>query len=442
MRVLVIGGVAAGMSAASKLKRLKPKTEVVVFESGVDVSYGACGMPYYLKGEIDRESKLVARTAEKFRKRGVDVRLEHEAIDLDSEARKVEIRDRRNGTTEWWTYDKLLVASGASPIRLDVAGRGDERVLALGDLADMRRMEPWVERASKAVVVGGGYIGVEIAEALRGRGLEVVMLEKQASVLPAFDAEIASTVEAHLIHQGVDVRTGEGLKSYGNDPFIVHSDLGNGYEADFAVEALGVRPNTAFLEGTGIDRLSNGAIRIDASMRTSLEDVYAAGDCASVRHRLTGEDVHLPLGTHANKTGRLAGRILAGEDVTFDGVIGSSVLKAFDLEVARTGLSESAARDAGFDAGSVSIEAPSHAGYYPGAKKVRLKMVYDKQDCRILGVDMVGAAGVAHRINIAATFITAGMDAETVAKLDLAYAPPFSPVWDPLQTAANQIRCP
>ncbi len=439
MRLIIIGGVAAGMSAASKLRRLDEDAEIIVFEKGDDVSYGACGMPYYISGEIESADSLVARTPDAFRKKGIDVRTRHEVIAIDTERKSVTVA--AGDEEKQYSYDKLLIATGARSLRLDVPGRDDGRIRSLKSLSDARFLkETLTDAYSHIGLIGGGYIGIEMAEALRTMGKRVTMIERESQVLPGFDADMASLVEDTLKAEGVTLKKQETVEAYEQgDSIRIQTDR-DAYEVDFVIESIGVRPDTAFLEGTAIE-MEKGAIKVDEGMETNVRDVYAAGDCALYPHRLLDEHVYVPLGTHANKTGRLLGERLGGLERTFDGVIGSMVLKAFELEVAKTGLTASEAETAGIPFGEVRIKAPSHAGYYPGAKPLHVKWVYHREDCRLLGAQLIGEAGAAHRVNIAATAIQAGMTARTFSQLDLAYAPPFSPVWDPLQIAVNQIKC-
>ena len=445
MRLIVIGAVAGGMSAASKLKRLDPSISVTVFEKGEDVSYGACGLPYYLSGEIESDQTLVARSPEDFREKGIDLRLKHEVTKVNPREKTLAVLNHELGHEETFPYDRLLIATGASAIRLPVDGRTLEGIHTLASLAEGRALHKALrEKDVKHVtLVGAGYIGVEVSEALRTLGLEVTVVEQEDRVLPKFSDMVGEEVGKTMREHGVTLHLGESLKRYeGNGRVSKVVTDKREIETDLVIEAIGVRPNTAFLEQSGIKTLENGAILVSERMESNLEDVYAAGDCAAMPNRLTEKESYLPLGTHANKAGRVVAERLAGKDTVFEGVIGSSVLKAFDLEVARTGLTDGEAeRTEAFEVESLTIKAPDRSGYYPGATPVRIKLSFDKRTCRIVGVEMVGKKGVAHRINVAATAISAGMTARQVAMLDLAYAPPFSPVWDPLQTACNQVKC-
>ncbi|MGM0436415.1 MAG: CoA-disulfide reductase [Bacillota bacterium] len=442
MKLIIIGAVAAGMSAASKLKRLDPSINITVYEKGRDVSYGACGMPYYVSGDIENDQTLVARTPEEFRKKGIDLHLKHEVTHVDPGNREVTVRGIENDTKFSATYDKLLIATGAGAIRLPIEGSDLGGIITLGTLEDARNMHSVLrdESIQKVAIIGAGYIGVEISESLRKLGKDVRIIEQMPHVLPKFSPMVGEVVEENLRENGVSLHLEERLEKYTgkNRVEALHTDQGV-YEVDLVIEAIGVKPATKFLAKSGIDMLENGAIKVNNKMETNIENIYAAGDCAAYPHKLTGEMAYIPLGTHANKAGRIIAERLSGMDSVFHGVIGSSVLKAFELEIARTGVTVEEAKN--FNSDSVMIKAPDRSGYYPGATPIDIQVIYDKDTCKLLGVEMVGEAGVAHRINVAATAISTGLTAHEFSQLDLAYAPPFSPVWDPLQTACNQIKC-
>ncbi len=443
MRFVIIGGVAAGMSAASKLKRLRSDVQIDVYEQGEDVSYGACGMPYYLSDVIKDADSLIARSAQAFQKRGVNVHTNHKVLRVHPDKKEVLVRTPKQVEIRV-PYDSLLVASGASAIRLDVPGRANENIHKLNSLQDARMLKEALHRKNvrKVAVVGGGYIGIEVAEALVELNKDVRLVEREDRILPGFDEDIAEVVKDALQEAGVKLYLGETLNAYEEreNSVSLRTDASS-IDADLVVEAVGVRPNTDFLAHTDIKRLANGAIEVNDKMETSVDSIYAAGDCASVPHRITKRSAYIPLGTHANKCGRVVAHQIAGEDKRFEGVVGSTVLKALSLEAAKTGIGKREAEEAGLSIDSVTIDAPSHAGYYPGMKKMKVKVFYNPDNCRLLGAQMVGEKGVAHRINVMAAALHANMAADEFAGLDLAYAPPFSPVWDPLQIACNQIKC-
>ena len=446
MQVIIIGAVAAGMSTASKLKRLNPKIHVTVFEQGDDVSYGACGLPYFLSDVIPNEKQLIAREATAFLEAGIDLRLGHTVRAVDPASKQVTVHDRATDKEFMQSYDYLVVATGAKPIRLNVEQGGFSNIHTLNTLQDGRALKAALNapNVKTVAVVGGGYIGLEVVENLHHMNKDILLIERAERVLPNFEPFISKRLQTHLTEQGVRVKTGQTVRAYGKEAHrgIVKTDTET-YHVDLVIEAIGVRPATAFLEDTDIARLPNGALLTDATMRTSDADVFAAGDCAAYVHAMTGQPGHyVPLGTHANKAGRVIAEQIVGQDETFSGVLGSSVLKVLDYEVARTGFGIQEAEQAGYTVGTVAITAKDKAGYYPGAVPIEVMVLYDKKTCQLLGAQMIGKAGVAHRINSMATALAAGLNAKQFAGLDLAYAPPFSPVYDPLLVAVNQIKCP
>jgi len=444
MKVIVIGGVAAGMSAASKLKRSMEDVTVSVYEKSSDVSYGACGMPYYLSDVIKKDDALVARTPEQFKERGIDVFTKHEVTDVDFKNKTVTVKNLTTKEHFNASYDKLLITTGASAIRLPVEGSDLPGIHVLSSLDDARALkDALTQKTIKTVsVIGAGYIGVEVAENLVEMGKNVQLIEMQDQVLPPYDSDMSAHVEKRLKGNGVDLHLNTTLKHYEGTHGVskIVTDHGS-FETDLVIEAIGVRPNTAFLKDSDLTMLKNGAIHVNNKQETSIPDVYSAGDCASVPHLLKDAPAYVPLGTHANKAGRVIAAQLSGEDAHFHGVVGSNVLKAFDLEVAKTGLSEKEAAHENYDYDVVNVKAANQAGYYPGATPIYMKIVFENKTCKLLGAQMVGKQGVSARINIMATAIQRGMTASEFSNLDLAYAPPFSPVWDPLQVATNQIKC-
>lgn len=446
MQVVIIGAVAAGMSTASKLKRLDPSVTVTVFEQGEDVSYGACGLPYYLSDIIPDSKQLIAREAEAFKAAGIDLRLHHKVCAVNPSVQAVTVYNKREDAYFKQSYDYLVIATGATAIRLDVKQGGFTNVHSLTSLQEGLALkealhDPTVETVA---VVGGGYIGLEVVENLHHLNKKIVLIERAERVLPNFEPFISKQLKAHLEAHGVRVQTRETVQAYRKKAGrgVVETDKDH-YPVDLVIEAIGVRPVTAFLDDTDLARTRNGAILTDKTMRTSIPNIFAAGDCAAYVHAITKKTGHyVPLGTHANKAGRvIAEQITGDETLTFSGVLGSSVLKVLDYEVARTGLGVEEAKQAGYDVDSKSITAKDKAGYYPGAEPVEVLVVYDKSTCQLLGAQMIGKKGVAHRINIMATALAAGLSAKQFAGLDLAYAPPFSPVYDPLLVAVNQIKC-
>lgn len=442
--VVVIGGDAAGMSAAAKIRRLQPDRPIVVFERGPHTSYSACGIPYYIGGLVDRAEDLISRSPETFQEQyGIDARVHHEVTHLDIDRRRVKVRDLHQAAEFWQSYDQLLVATGASPTWLGVPGHDATGIFGLSTLASgiavQRHLEQ--ERPRTAVVVGGGYIGLEMAEALVRRGLDVALVDRSPEVMSTLDRDMGALVSAALREIGVALyleETAMGFERARGRVSAVVTDRRT-LPADLVVLGLGVRPNAGLAAEAGVALGDSGAIRVDERMRTSVDGVWAAGDCAESFHRVSGRPVHIALGTVANKHGVVAGANIAGGHAVFPGVVGTAVSKICEYEVARTGLGERDCLALGLDGAAVTITSRTRAGYYPGAGPITVKLVGERGSGRLLGGQIVGIEGAAKRIDVLATALTAGMTAQDVIDLDLSYAPPFSPVWDPVQTAARRL---
>lgn len=438
-RLVVIGGDAAGMSAASQARRRREELEIVALEKGRYTSYAACGIPYFVAGEVDDLDRLVARTPQQFRdKQRIDVRTEHEVTAIDTAAGQVEVHDHAHGRTFSLGYDQLLVATGGRPIRPDLPGIDLDFVHGVQTLGDGQDLHAHAEHheAEHVVVVGGGYIGLEMAEAFIRWGADVTLVEAAPAVMGTLDPDMAELVHGALERHEVELRL--NCLVTGFEPGRVLTDEG-GIEADLVVLGIGVAPNSELAAAAGIPTGVRGAIRVDRRQQTQVEGVWSAGDCAESFHRVSGEPVHIALGTVANKQGRVAGINLGGGYATFPGVVGTAVTRMCALEVGRTGLNEREARAAGFQFDTARIEATTRAHYFPGASPVTVKMLAERGTGRLLGAQIIGHEGAAKRIDIVATALTAGMDVEELLNVDLGYAPPFSPVWDPVLTAARQL---
>lgn len=441
MRVLIIGGVAAGMSMASKLRRLDKNAEIIVFEKGRDLSYSGCGMPYYLGDVIKDEDALVAKTYEDFKKENIEVRLYNEVIKVNPKDKSVLVKDLKTNQETTHAYDKLLVATGTYPIRTNVPGSDKVNVLVLNQLEDMRILKPYIIKGLTATIIGAGYIGIELAENLVHQGMTVRMIELQDEVLSVYDKEIALKARDILTKAGVLVHTSEKLIRYeqAKDKTIVHTDKGS-YETDIVVESVGVRPATQFLKDTGIDMLKNGAIITNDYCETTIKDIYAAGDCAAYKHLLKDDLAYVPLGTHANKAGRVVANNIAGIPTKFNGITGSNIIKVFDYAFAKTGLGVDEAKLLNLDYDHVDITSNIKSSYYPGVEKIFVRIVFEKETGILKGASIVGKNEVGPRINLMSLAITKNLTADEFSQLDFAYAPPFSALWDPLQVATNQIK--
>ncbi|CAM5599484.1 CoA-disulfide reductase OS=Streptomyces glaucescens OX=1907 GN=SGLAU_25820 PE=3 SV=1 [Streptomyces glaucescens] len=445
-RLVVIGGDAAGMSAASQARRLKgpEELEIVAFERGHFTSYSACGIPYWVGGDVAGRDELIARTPEEHRARGIDLRLRTEVTEIDTAGRRVRARDVDSGAESWTSYDHLVIATGARPVRPDLPGADAPGVHGVQTLDDGQALLDTLTgtRGRCAVVVGAGYIGVEMAEALIHRGYEVTVVNRGGAPMSTLDADMGRLVREAMSGMGITmVDDAEVTKVLTGDDGRVRAVATQDaeYPADVVVLGIGVRPETALARAAGLPLGDHGGLLTDLAMRVrGHEDIWAGGDCVEVLDLVSGRERHIPLGTHANKHGQVIGTNIGGGYATFPGVVGTAVSKVCDLEIARTGLREKDARRAGLQYVTVTIESTSRAGYYPGASPMTVKMLAERRTGRLLGVQIVGREGAGKRVDIAAVALTAGLTVEQVAHLDLGYAPPFSPVWDPVQVAARK----
>ncbi len=443
VKALIIGGVAAGMSAAAKLRRTDPDARVVVYEKGGYLSYGACGLPYFVGGVNSDPSLLVVRTREEFLRQGIEAFLHHEALRVDPARRRVTVRNLESGAVFEEAYDKLMIAVGAESVRLPIPGTDLPCVHHLKTMEDGLRLERAVREGSvrEVVIVGGGYIGVETADALLNRGLKVTLLEAAGRILLPFEEEFSAMAARELEGLGVAVRTNEkvaGIRE-ADGHAIVASERAE-LPADLVVMAVGIRPATAFLQGSGLDMEPNGALRVDREMRASLPDIYAAGDCALTFSRITGREFYLPLATTANKCGRIAGGNMAGNREGFIGALGSAAIKVGSLELARTGLSGPEAEAQGFRCGARTITTHNHPAYYPGQEKITVRLTWEQGTGRVLGACVAGGQGAVLRLGVIAAAIHCGMRTDELGMLDLAYAPPFGGAWDAVHIAANAAK--
>jgi NADPH-dependent 2,4-dienoyl-CoA reductase/sulfur reductase-like enzyme len=441
-RMIVVGGVAAGMSAASQAKRRKKDLEVVVFERGPWVSYGACGMPYNIQDPQRPIDDLVVITPEQFReKRGIDVRLNREVKSIDVKKRVVLVSGENGEETQ--PYDRLVIATGCRAVHPPFSGMDLEGVFLLHTLVQAEKIKKYLEDHSlkRAVVLGGGHIGLEMADVLTQRGLSVTVIKRSEDVPSGYPEEIVKLVRAELEKNGVEVRTGARVSGFSGDGRVeaVQTEAGD-LPADLVLVATGVIPEVGLAEAAGMRIGDSGAIAVDDRMQASVEGVYAAGDCAEAHHIILERGVFVPRGTTANKQGRIAGANAVGADERFRGVMGTSVTKVFDLAVGHTGLMDPEARQAGFDSAAVAITARTRAHAYPGSKNITVRLVFESKSGRILGAQMAGGEGVAKRLDVLVAALHAGWTVEDLAALDLSYAPPFAPVWDPILVCANVAR--
>jgi NADPH-dependent 2,4-dienoyl-CoA reductase/sulfur reductase-like enzyme len=443
MRFVVIGGDAAGMSAASRFKRNMPDSEVIVLEKSGDVSYSACGMPYNIADAEREMDDLVVRRAEVFReKQGIDLRTGHTAVGIDPKGHSVE-GIQSDGIPFDISYDKLLIATGASPIVPDLPGFDLPGVLALKTLEDGRKIKDFIRRkeVKSVVIIGMGYIALETCEAFRERGIEVSMVKPRPIFLPWMHPDLSHVVQEEVeghevnLHLGLDI---QAIERGRNDMLNVICE-GISLQGDMVLVAIGVTPNSDIAADAGMKLGPEDAISVDRHLLTSDPDIYSAGDCADAYHVVTGQKIWIPLALRANRAGWAVADNLTGKETALEGVAGTAVFKVFDLEVASTGLNVEEAKDAGFDPVEVAIKTRSRAHAHPGSTSIHCRMVADKTSGRLLGGQLVGIEGAAHRINALAVALHQHMTVEGFGQCDLAYAPPFGPVWDPLLTTANQL---
>jgi NADPH-dependent 2,4-dienoyl-CoA reductase/sulfur reductase-like enzyme len=441
-RVVIIGGDAAGMSAAAQASRSGADIELVVFERSEHTSYAACGLPYFVAGLITDSDKLVARSPEQHRANGIDVRTGHEVVSIDTVQRHVVVRNLATGTETTEPFDQLVIATGASAVRPPFTNIDARGVMNIKVIPDAVAIEEILRDRSprRAVVVGAGYIGLEMAEAFMLRGLEVTILERLDQPMATLDADMAAELADGIRGLGIDLRLGVSVTGFEVDAdgwvTAVTTDAGV-VPTDLVVMGLGVRANSQLASDAGIAVGPSGAIATDEQMLTSVPGIYAAGDCAESFHRISKRPVSIALGTHANKQGRVVGINISGGDLRFPGVIGTAVTKIGHIEIGRTGLTMVEAADAGLDAVASKITAGSRAHYYPDGAPMTVKIVSERNTGRMLGAQIVGGPEAAKRIDTLAIAIWNEMTVDDFSQTDLGYAPPFSPVWDPILTAAR-----
>lgn len=450
MKVIVIGGVAAGPKTAAKIMRLNSEAEVTLLEKGKHLSYAGCGLPYYVSGAVKEEKDLmstpigVVRDAGFFQKvKNVKVLNETEALEIDRIKKRV--RARRNGQTSdlWLDYDKLVLATGAKPVIPPIPGANLDNIFTLHGVHDAERVKALLTQtqAREVVLIGGGLIGVETAEALVQCGCRVTMVEMVPQILRMLDWEMAHLVERHMEAHGVKVMTNTKVTAFEGEGKVSGVITSQGrLPADMVILGIGVRPNVELARAAGLQTGSTGAIKVDDTLRTSDPDVFAVGDCVESMDLVTGKACYVPLGSTANKHGRVAAINVCGGNDRFPGVLGSMVCKVFDFCVARTGLTETAARQCGYEVTTVLVPDADRAHYMPGAKPIILKLVVDTRSRKLLGAQAVGLGNGDKRMDVAAVAITAGMTVDQVSKLDLCYAPPYSGALDNMITASNVAR--
>lgn len=445
MHLIVVGGVAAGTKAAARARRINKDLAITLFQDESDVSYTACGQPYFLSGIVEKRESLIIRRAEDFGKEEIQVRLRHRVINLNPDDCSIQVHDLTNDIVDTVHYDRLILATGARALIPSIPGNDLDGVVTLRSMAELDRFRSVLERLNpqQAVIVGGGYIALEVAESLHALGIETTLLVRNKQIFSRLDPEMSQHVETHLLFKGVRIITGDEISEIvevdGRIAEVV-TQSNMRLSAQIVVLAVGALPNVELAERGGIALGPTGAIAVNKRMETNVKWIFAAGDCVESYHRLTQQPVWVPLGDIANLQGRVAGENAAGGSAQFPGVFGTAIFKSFDINVGMTGLTEAAALKAGFNIVATVITARDKARYYPGAHNITLKLVADGKSGRLLGAQAIGSGSVDKITDIAATALLGGLSTFDLENADLAYAPPFSPVLSPIIVAAGALN--
>ena len=444
MNIVIIGGSAAGMSAAAKAKRMAKAANVIVFESSDIISFGACGLPYFVGDFFSDEHLMIARTVAQMEKAGVDVRIGHQVLSLDAVNKTVEVKCLSDGAVFTQPYDKLMIATGATVIKPPFYDKAYSNVFTLTKMADGTALKALASReeVKDVTIIGAGFIGMEVVEAMKKLGKHVRLIQRSGRVFNRiYDARITDLMQEELLSHGVELVFNEAVQALEGMGSVTHVTTSkHAYKTDLVVIATGFSPNTDWLGDTQIQKSKNGAIVVNKKGETNVADIYAAGDCATVPHSVTGRDVYLPLATGANKLGRVVGTNMAGGSAVYPGSLGSSCVKVMNYEAAKTGISETEAAAMGMDVATVFIKDKNQTHYYPGQEDIYVKLVYAKGSKVILGGEIYGKRGAALRIDPIAVAIKAGMTTEDLGMMDFCYAPPISKTWDPLNVAGNAAK--
>lgn len=444
MRVIIIGGIAAGTSAAAKFRRMHKDAEIVIYEKNNIVSFGACGLPYFVGDFFEDSNNMIARTTEAFINSGVDVKTLHEVKRVDFENKKVIVKDLKGNEEFEDYYDKLMIATGASSIIPPIKNLDIENVHTLKSMEDGIRLKELFrdENNKNIAIIGAGFIGLEAVEAAKKYGKKVSVFQLGDRILQdVFDKEITDLLEEELRNHNVDLYLQESVTEIIGDKKVKRVKTPNReVEADVVIIATGVRPNTEFLKNSNLEMLPNGAIIVDNYGKTSIEDVYSAGDCATITQIITGEKAYVPLATGANKLGRIVGENLAGADIEFQGSLSSSCIKVMNMEAGRTGITESKAKALNLNYKTVFINDMNATNYYPGQSKIYIKLIYDSESKVILGGQVAGYKDAVQRVNVIAACIYGKLTTKELGMLDLCYAPPFARTWDALNVAGNVCK--
>ncbi|MBP3634187.1 MAG: CoA-disulfide reductase [Oscillospiraceae bacterium] len=444
MKVVIVGGVAGGATAAARVRRLDEHAQIVVFERSGFISYANCGLPYYIGGVIEDPEELTLQTPESFYERfRIQMKVHHEVVSVHPDRKTVLVKNLKTGEAFEESYDKLLLSPGAKPVRPDLPGMDTDKLLTLRTVEDTFKIKSFIDqnKPKSAVIVGGGFIGLEVAENLREIGMDVTIVQRPKQLMNPFDADMAAFIHAEVRKHGVKLVLGSRVEGFEekDDGIDVLLQDSPSLHADMVVLAIGVQPEAELAERAGLALGRKGSILVNDRMETSVPDIFAVGDAVQVKHYVTGEDALIALAGPANKQGRIAADNICGGDSRYQGSQGSSVIKVFDMTAAVTGINETNAGKAGLDVDTVILSPMSHAGYYPGGKLMTMKVVFEKKTYRLLGAQIVGYEGVDKRIDVLATAIHTGLKATDLKDLDLAYAPPYSSAKDPVNMAGFMI---
>lgn len=445
MKVVIVGGVAGGATAAARLRRLDEQAEIVVFERSGFISYANCGLPYYIGDVITDPQDLTLQTPESFFSRfRVNMKVRHEVTALHPEKHTVSVKNLKTGEGFEESYDKLILSPGAKPTQPPVLGTDLKKLFTLRTVEDTLSIKRYINRnhPKSAILAGGGFIGLEVAENLRELGMDVTIVQRPKQLMKPFDSDMASFIHNEMRKHGVKLALGHTVEGFEETEDGVQVLLKNeaSLQADMVILAIGVTPDTRLAKEAGLELGIKGSILVNDKMETSAPDIYAVGDAVQVKHFVTGQDTLISLAGPANKQGRIAANNICGIDSHYPGSQGSSIVKVFDITAAATGINETIAKSSGLDVDKVILSPMSHAGYYPGGKVMTMKVVFEKETYRLLGAQIVGYEGVDKRIDVLATAIHAGMKATELAELDLAYAPPYSSAKDPVNLAGFMIE--
>lgn len=443
-KLVVIGGDAAGMSAASKVRREQPDYEIIVFEKSTYTSYSACGIPYFISGKVEELDELIVRSPEKFiQKYNIKVKILHEVLEIDTDANKVLVHNYSDKTQFWESYDQLLIATGGNAFCPNVENHTADGIFGIQTLTSGQKVDAFItkHKPKNAVIVGGGYIGLEMAEALILKGLKVTIINRSQQVMNTLDPDMGEKVYDILEGLGVKIFNSESLKYFEAKDGLVNAVITDKktIKTDLVILGMGTSPNTSFLTKSKIKLSDKGAIKVNRNQQTNVKNVWAAGDCAETKNLVTNKAFYIALGTVANKTGLVAGTNIASGKIKFPGVVATAVCKICSYEIARTGLLEWECIADKINYVTTVIKSKTRAHYYPDAKDIYVKLIAEKGTGKLLGGQIIGEEGAAKRIDVLATALTYKLTLQNIIDLDLSYAPPFSPVWDPVQTAARKL---